>query len=154
MKRLLLFAGLLVGAAVSQPAHSEAGHEHKSAEEEAADFKTIRGEIIDITCAIRHDAKGPEHEKCALYCANLGMPLGLLEDGTGKIYLILPSGHGDPKEAVLPFISKRVKAEAIVYTAGDLTGIEVVEIAAITGEGQTGEEPAKGNGAAPAHQTR
>ena len=72
MKRLLCLAGLLVWAAASQPVHSETGHQHESAQEEATDMKTIRGEVIDITCAIRHDAEGPDHEKCAIYCANLG----------------------------------------------------------------------------------
>ena len=127
----------------SQDSKGQHGHEG----EEAVDVKKIRGEIIDITCAIRHDSTGPDHEKCAIYCANLGMPLGLLEDGTGKIYLIIPSGHGDPKEAVLSFISKHVEVEGIVYARGDLTTIEVVDIAVLKGEAQAGGAPAKGHDA-------
>ena len=136
----------VLAATYHLPVHGEDGHgEHQPGTEEATDVKSIRGEIIDITCAIRHDAKGPEHRKCGIYCANLGMPLGLLEDGTGKIYLILPSGHGDPKEAVLPFIAKRVEVEAIVYASGDLTGIEVVEISALAeGEGVPAEDSKAG----------
>jgi hypothetical protein len=46
--------------------------------------KTVTGEVIDITCYVRHDSKGPKHTKCATVCADLGMPLGLLEDETNE----------------------------------------------------------------------
>ena len=67
---------------------------YKAAEEEI-DTRTVTGEIIDITCYFRHDSRGEKHVKCATYCVNLGMPLGLLEDETSKVYLIIPPGHED-----------------------------------------------------------
>jgi hypothetical protein len=89
---------------------------------------TIDGEIIDITCYIRHDSRGPKHLKCALFCAEMGMPLGLLEDGTDEIYLILPSGHADPRKAVLPFVSKKVRVTGIPLNSGGLATIEIQAI--------------------------
>jgi len=45
--------------------------------------RTVRGEILDMACFVGHDAKGPEHAKCALKCLKEGQPMGLLaEDGT------------------------------------------------------------------------
>ena len=86
------------------------------------------GEIVDITCHLRHDSRGGQHSKCATYCANLGMPLGFVEDGTERIYLIIPSGHGDPKEAVLTHMAKHVKVQGLTYTAGGLRTLEVTEV--------------------------
>src|SRR5713101_3148187 len=55
---------------------------------------TLRGEIVDLACYIGHGAKGPEHQKCAAKCAELGQPLGLLSTD-GKLY-ILVADHQDP----------------------------------------------------------
>jgi len=156
MKRFVWIGSVIVLFAGHSAVFSEAGHHTSKANqssetEEAIDVKSVQGEIIDITCYVRHDSKGPEHAKCAVYCANLGMPLGLLEDGTDKIYLILASGHADPKEAVLPFIAKRVKVDAIVYSTGGIMGMEVLEIEDLkTGEGTTPEK-AKSHTAPHAH---
>tara|TARA_B100001123_G_C14564705_1_gene731763 strand:- start:283 stop:504 length:222 start_codon:yes stop_codon:yes gene_type:complete len=60
--------------------------------------------------------------------ANLGMPLGLLEDKTNNIYLIIPAGHEAPKGSVLPHMGKRIKAAAILYTVGGLSGLEVEKV--------------------------
>ena len=55
---------------------------------------SLRGEIVDLACYIGHGAKGPEHQKCAVKCAEMGQPLGLLTTD-GKLY-ILVADHQDP----------------------------------------------------------
>ena len=107
---------------------SDADHEMS---DDDMDVVTVTGEVIDITCYVRHDSKGPEHIKCALYCANLGMPLGILEDDTDKIYLIIPAGHGAPQEGVDGFIGKHVTVKLMVFRRGGLNSAEVMEIAAV-----------------------
>jgi hypothetical protein len=130
-------AGMMVVAATAQ---SHAGHDHHatSAEAEQTDaeasdddvsVKMVTGEVIDITCYVRHDSKGPEHIKCALNCAELGMPLGILEDDTDVIYLIIPAGHGAPKEGVDGFIGQHVTAKLMLFRSGGLTSAEVMETA-------------------------
>lgn len=146
---IVMFAGH--SAVFGEAGHHTSKANQSSETEEAIDVKSVQGEIIDITCYVRHDSKGPEHAKCAVYCANLGMPLGLLEDGTDKIHVILPSGHADPKEAVLPFIAKRVKVEAIVYSTGGLAGMEVLEIEDLKAEEGTAPEKATSQSAPHAH---
>jgi hypothetical protein len=49
---------------------------------------TLRGEIVDLACYIGHGAKGPDHQKCAEKCAEMGQPLGLLTSD-GKLYVLL-----------------------------------------------------------------
>lgn len=96
--------------------------------ETQADTTTIQGEVVDITCYIRHESKGEKHVACAESCANMGMPLGVLEDGTNKLFLIIPPGHEDPKQLVMPFLGKKVKIDAVLYAMGGLTGVEIQKI--------------------------
>ena len=139
---LLALSGLLLTAPRLMAQHDEhqgagdapgKGHAkmaHAKAED-GIDSRTVKGEVIDITCYVRHDSKGAEHIKCATVCANLGMPLGVLEDETENVYLIIPSGHEDPKKAVMPFLGKKVKIDAILYTMGGLTGLEIESISEV-----------------------
>ena len=46
---------------------------------------TVTGEIIDSACYIKMGAKGESHRDCAQKCADAGIPLALLEDGTGNV---------------------------------------------------------------------
>ena len=48
----------------------------------------LSGEVVDLACYVGHGAKGPDHQKCALKCAQMGQPLGLLTP-EGKIYLLV-----------------------------------------------------------------
>lgn len=50
---------------------------------------------------------GEQHVKCVLFCAELGMPLGVLEEDTEQIYLVLPPGHDDPKGMCISAITAR-----------------------------------------------
>lgn len=128
---LTLYAsGAIAGKAHETHGKTAAAEEHKQADEDI-ELVSARGEIIDIACHVRHDSKGKEHAKCVVFCADLGMPLGFLEDGTNRVYLIIPSGHGDPKEAVLDHMGKRVKLKGISYPAGELHTLEVTEISDI-----------------------
>jgi hypothetical protein len=89
---------------------------------------TISGEVIDITCYLRHDGSGQGHAQCALDCANMGMPVGILENKTNKIYLIVPTDHGSPQEPVLSFFGKQVKVDAVIYQRGGLSSLEIQDI--------------------------
>ena len=74
------------------------------------------------------DSKGEEHKKCAITCANMGMPLGVLEDKTNKIYLIIPNGHADPKKPVMEYFGKKVEVDATFWKMGGLVSLEVKSI--------------------------
>ena len=57
--------------------------------------ESVTGEILDMACFIPKGAKGPAHRKCALTCAEHGMPLGVLTDDE-QVYLLYPK-HGKEK---------------------------------------------------------
>ena len=92
-----------------------------------------------LACYVRHDSSGQEHVKCAVYCANLGMPMAFLEEGTGNLFVVLPTGHSDPKETVLPHLGRKVRVEGVLMSSGGLTGIEIT---GIQPAGEAGSGPA------------
>ncbi len=68
----------------------------------AADSVTIKGEVVDTYCYSLMGAKGESHRTCGLGCAAKGIPIALLENGTNKVYVLLPKKDKTPipKEAI------------------------------------------------------
>ncbi|MCS6951786.1 MAG: hypothetical protein RMK57_01785 [Bryobacterales bacterium] len=89
---------------------------------------TITGVIVDTACYIGHDAKGAGHAKCATLCAKAGIPLAVLEDASGLLYLPLSLDHKNPNEKLLPYVEKRVKVTGVVMQKGGMRGIVIREI--------------------------
>jgi hypothetical protein len=56
---------------------------------------TLQGEVVDLACYLGQGARGPDHRKCAVACARMGQPLGLLTTD-GKLY-ILVADHQSPE---------------------------------------------------------
>lgn len=51
-------------------------------------IQTIRGEILDMSCYMDHDATGESHKKCAQGCLDKGLPAGIMAEN-GQVYLLL-----------------------------------------------------------------
>lgn len=52
---------------------------------------TVKGELVDTVCYVTMGAKGASHAQCATECAKAGAPVGIVEEGSGKLYTLLPS---------------------------------------------------------------
>lgn len=80
---------------------------------------TITGEVIDTYCYGLMGAKGPGHRECAIECAKKGIPMGLLEDGTNKVYVLLPNKDKTslPK-AVMDKMAQKVTITGKAYVTG------------------------------------
>jgi hypothetical protein len=72
---------LLLGAATLAAADEKAGAKDVS----------VTGEVIDTFCYSAMGAKGTGHKQCGIDCAKKGIPVGLLEKGTDKIHVLLPT---------------------------------------------------------------
>jgi hypothetical protein len=57
---------------------------------------TVRGEIVDSYCYAGRGVRGPSHRACALQCARKGMPLVLIEDGSRRVYQLMPPRDETP----------------------------------------------------------
>lgn len=73
---------------------------------------TLTGEIIDSACYIKSGARGESHRACAQKCGDAGIPLALLEDGTGAVIWIASVDDMETPNAKLrPFAGRRVTIE-------------------------------------------
>jgi len=85
----------------------------------AAETVTVKGEVIDTYCYALMGAKGESHRQCAIDCVKKGIPAGLLEDGTNKVYVLLPNKDKSPlPSAVIDKMAKKVAITGKVYTSG------------------------------------
>lgn len=85
----------------------------------AAEKVTVTGEIIDTYCFALMGAKGESHRQCAIECVQKGIPAGLLEDGTNKVYVLLPNKDKAPlPKAVIDKMARKVTITGKVYTSG------------------------------------
>ena len=75
----------------------------------AAEAKaTVTGEIIDSACYIKMGARGESHRECAQKCADSGIPLALLEDGTGKVvWLFSVDDAKTPNGMLRPYAGRK-----------------------------------------------
>ena len=95
----------------------------------AGDSVTKTGEVIDSACYIAQGAKGEGHRDCAQKCADSGIPLALLEDGTDEVIWLSDSDHTPANDALRKYAGKKVKVTGALAERGGakLLVIESVE---------------------------
>jgi hypothetical protein len=85
----------------------------------AAEAVTVKGELIDTYCYALMGAKGEGHRQCAIDCVKAGIPAGLLEEGTGKVYVLLPNkDKGGLPKGVIDKMGRTATLTGKVYTVG------------------------------------
>lgn len=86
---------------------------------DAAEKVTITGEIIETYCYALMGAKGESHRQCGIECVQKGIPAGLLEDGTNKVYVLLPNKDRAPlPKAVIDKMARKVTITGKTYATG------------------------------------
>ncbi len=90
---------------------------------------TVKGEVIDTYCYALMGAKGESHRQCAIDCVKAGIPAGLLEEGTGKVYVLLPNKDksGLPK-GVIDKMGRTATITGKAYTSGGSNFLTVESI--------------------------
>ena len=61
----------------------------------AAAEKSVTGTLEDSFCFVTAGAHGASHRGCAATCAKKGIPVALVEQGTDKMYVLLPPKNGE-----------------------------------------------------------
>ncbi|OGX17326.1 MAG: hypothetical protein A3K83_01285 [Omnitrophica WOR_2 bacterium RBG_13_44_8b] len=91
--------------------------------------KTIKGEVIDVSCYVTAGEKGEGHKACALACLEAGEPAGILEEATGKVYVVITEDHTtNPSKKMIPYVARIVEATGTVYEKAGIAAIDVKEI--------------------------
>ncbi len=145
-----LAAGLLAAVlaapslAAEQMDHSKMGHDKKGKMDHSkmdhgshgkkmkgkqGKTVTLKGEVIDMSCYLGHEAKGKKHKGCAKSCIlDKGLPMGLLTK-SGKVYL-LTENHAKAKayKQVKELAAKKVSIRGKKYSRGGVQAIAVSKV--------------------------
>ena len=82
---------------------------------------TIKGEVVDLVSYMTNGMKAdsPEGVEIATASAASGNPLGILEDGTGKLYVVtMKQANTGANATLLPWLGMKITAKGKVYTKG------------------------------------
>ena len=101
----------------------------------AAEMQTIRGKVICVRCYVHHGGGRLEAcRQCVVECLKLGNPAGILEEGTGKIYLVVGDEHKPypgkpyPRVELMRHFTKIVEAKGDVSERNGVSTISLKEI--------------------------
>ncbi|MGZ3590975.1 MAG: hypothetical protein ACXU99_09990 [Thermodesulfobacteriota bacterium] len=96
----------------------------------AAETVTVKGEVIDTYCYALMGAKGESHRQCAIDCFKAGIPAGLLENGTNKVFVLLPNKDKAPlpQKEILEKMGRQASVTGKVYTSGGSNFLTVESI--------------------------
>lgn len=92
-----------------------------AAQEKAMKEATIKGEIIDSKCYLTGmmGGKGEEHKDCAIACIKGGLPVAILEEKTGKVYVVVPAkGQKGANEALVQYAAETVTLKGMFIEKG------------------------------------
>ena len=85
----------------------------------AAEPINVTGELIDTYCYALMEAKGESHRQCAIDCVKAGIPAGILEEGTNKVYVLLPPKDKSPlPKGVIEKMAHKVTVHGYIFTVG------------------------------------
>ena len=119
MKTRILTLLAAASLAMAQHAHYDHGTEI-----------TMTSLVVDTGCYMSHDSKGEKHTSCATACAKAGVPLGLLDEASGTLYLPVASDHKNQNEKLMPFIEKKVKVTGTMIEKGGVKGFAIKTVEA------------------------
>jgi hypothetical protein len=88
--------------------------------------KAVTGTLEDSFCFVTMGAHGPDHKKCAMSCAKKGIPVALVEQGTDKMYILLPPKNNSALPAdVIEKMESEVTVTGDAYDKGGVSYLTV-----------------------------
>jgi hypothetical protein len=91
--------------------------------------KTVTGTLEDSFCYVTLDAHGAGHKKCATECAKKGIPVALVEKGSGDIYTLLPSKNDESMPSdVIDKMEDEVTVTGDQFTKGGVNYLTVKSV--------------------------
>jgi len=106
--------------------HSSENTDH-SGHESLENEVTIKGQLVGLTCFIKHASKGPSHKDCFKECAEKGLPIGILTKDK-KIYQISGEGHAElskTNKSFIKYAEEEVIAKGKVFSSNGMNMIVV-----------------------------
>jgi hypothetical protein len=86
----------------------------------------ISGELVDTYCYAKIGVRGEPHAACAIKCVRAGIPAGLLETKTRRVYVLLPSADATAlPPSLIAAMGKQVEIGGDVVTKGGASFLAV-----------------------------
>ncbi len=82
---------------------------------------TVTGEIIDTKCYLTGmmGGRGEDHKQCAIDCIKGGLPVGIVENKTNKVYVVVPkAGTKGANEELVQYAAQTVRLTGTVVEKG------------------------------------
>ncbi|OGU74698.1 MAG: hypothetical protein A3H45_13330 [Ignavibacteria bacterium RIFCSPLOWO2_02_FULL_55_14] len=92
-----------------------------AAQEKAMKEASIKGEIIDSKCYLTGmmGGRGEEHKDCAIACIKGGLPVAILEEKTGNVYVVVPAkGQKGANVALVEYAAETVTLKGMFIEKG------------------------------------
>ena len=100
------------------------------AQERQGAEKTFVGHVVDLACYIGHGSGGESHRECAATCARGGIPLAILDQASGTLYLPLAKSHHAPaNNELLPFVEADIR---VTGTVVDKDGMKAILLKSVS----------------------
>jgi len=90
--------------------------------------QTLSGEIVDLACYVGHGAKGPDHQKCAQKCEQMGQPMGLLTADGGLYLLVADHSNPTPYNKARGLAGDQVEIQGNVSEKSGMKALSVNEV--------------------------
>lgn len=96
-----------------------------------AKLSTIQGIVVDIGSYVQYGMKPDTEDRkgIAVASANAGNPLGILEQKTGKIYIVtMNQQNTNPNSTLQPFLGIKIFAKGKIFKRGSVQVILLSDI--------------------------
>ncbi len=120
---VLIFGVISMKSFVSAEKGHEGHGEHHGEKAKSGSKKnvTVKGEVIDVTCYVTMDGKGEKHKPCGVTCLEKGLPVGIAEAKTGKVYLVMTQNHEPAIEELKGYMADQVTITGDIHEGNGLT---------------------------------
>jgi hypothetical protein len=101
---------------------------------EAARETVLRGEVVETGCFVIGGRRGEVHRPCAIACANAGQDLGILDEQTKTLFVVVQDFTGGPqRNPLLDHVATRVEVRGTTLARGGISGVLVRQVKPLTG---------------------
>ena len=85
---------------------------------------SLAGEVVDTACFMRSGHKGASHKMCA----EAGISLGILDEKTNNLYIVIPEMGINPNDKLLAYVADHVVVTGLYHEKGGIAGIEIQNV--------------------------
>jgi hypothetical protein len=102
---------------------------HAAAASEGTHETVLRGEVVENGCFVIGARRGEAHLSCALTCARAGENLGLLDDESKTLFLVVQDLTAGPQpNPLLDYLTQRVEVRGTTVERGGISAIVVHQV--------------------------